>query len=74
MLKRDPKVQETLDNLADLLGLMPQTEAAPKQLCIHCRKIATHFKDEISAREYQITGFCQECQDWVFAEPEDEEE
>lgn len=29
------------------------------------------FKDEISRREYRISGMCQSCQDKVFAEPEE---
>lgn len=29
------------------------------------------FKDVLSAREYQISGLCQECQDDTFVEYED---
>lgn len=31
------------------------------------------FKDRLSAREYTISGLCQECQDKTFTEPEEEE-
>lgn len=30
------------------------------------------FIDEISRREYSITGLCQKCQDILFAEPEED--
>lgn len=34
---------------------------------------ATEWKDEVSRREYAITGLCQKCQDSAFAEPEDKD-
>jgi hypothetical protein len=39
--------------------------------CVWCGKPATEFRDELSAREYEISGTCQACQDEVFA-PEDD--
>lgn len=32
------------------------------------------FKDELSEKEFEISGICQECQDYVFTEEEEEEE
>jgi hypothetical protein len=29
------------------------------------------FKDELSLREFTISGMCQKCQNKIFAEPED---
>lgn len=40
--------------------------------CVRCGKPAVEFTDEISRREFAISGFCQKCQDWVFAPPEEE--
>lgn len=34
--------------------------------CVSCRKDATKFRDALSAREYRISGLCQECQDLFF--------
>ena len=31
-----------------------------------CGGPATSFKDDISAKEYRISGFCQKCQDNFF--------
>lgn len=33
---------------------------------IGCGKPCEGFRDELSAREYQISGLCQECQDLVW--------
>ena len=46
--------------------------------CMTCEKtgiIATSFRDDISRKEYAISGFCQSCQDDVFGvgEPDDDE-
>ena len=34
--------------------------------CTICGKQATEFKDELSVKEYRISGMCQECQDGFF--------
>ena len=47
-----------------------RTTAITADICIPapmgCGGTATEFKDALSAREYQISGFCQTCQDKVF--------
>ena len=35
-------------------------------VCISCKKEAASFKDELSKREYKISGLCQKCQDEIF--------
>ena len=47
--------------------------------CMTCEKtgiIATSFRDDISRKEYAISGMCQSCQDDIFGvgEPDDEPE
>ena len=37
-------------------------------VCVTCGGDAKEFKDELSKREYTISGLCQECQDNVFGE------
>ena len=37
--------------------------------CVFCNKMIdpdTEFRDELSRREFQISGICQECQDKTF--------
>ena len=43
-------------------------EAKEKQVCSMCGGDATEFKDEISLKEYHLSGFCQSCQDKFFGE------
>lgn len=40
---------------------------------IGCGKPATTFHDDLSRREFSISGLCQECQDRIFEEEEGEE-
>jgi|TARA_R110002012_G_scaffold255404_1_gene435343 hypothetical protein len=48
-------------------------------ICVTCDEahglVATSFRDDISRKEYSISGMCQSCQDDVFGhgEPEDED-
>jgi hypothetical protein len=35
---------------------------------IGCGGEATEFKDDVSRREYTLSGLCQSCQDKVFAD------
>ena len=65
------KIDNFLDNLArDLFG-RTKNEAQSRGVCTWCGEVPGKFKDEISEKEYAITGFCQECQDKVFGEEED---
>lgn len=48
------------------------TSAAMKDMCL-CPNCGvgvseTDFRDELSRREWAITGLCQVCQDWVFGD------
>jgi hypothetical protein len=42
------------------------TEHIECDTCISCRGPAKEFRDEVSRKEFAISGFCQECQDEVF--------
>ena len=54
--------------------LQPTRSTAMAQAkCVVCGGGAMEFNDDISAKEYTISGLCQECQDEAFA-PYDEEE
>jgi hypothetical protein len=41
-------------------------ETVVNNLCMLCSKEADLFKDDISRKEYLISGMCQTCQDEVF--------
>jgi len=57
-----------LDNLAKHLYGRTKEEALAKGICISCGKKANSFTDEISKKEYRISGMCQTCQDEFFVE------
>lgn len=43
-------------------------EYMKENTCWCCGKTADNFKDEISLREFKISGLCQSCQDDIFVE------
>ena len=47
-------------------------KAIAEKRCPTCQKALGKFRDQLSAREYEISGMCQECQDSVFGGEEEE--
>ncbi len=43
-----------------------RTTAIVGDTCVFCHKEATEFHNEISRKEYRISGICQSCQDETF--------
>lgn len=52
------------------LGFNEHVNNAIQGKCPFCYEIVVHsdFKDEISRREFSISGLCQKCQDKTFYE------
>lgn len=50
----------------DILTNGQHSKNIEKRVCNSCGKKVGSFKDELSQREYKISGFCQGCQDEVF--------
>ena len=50
------------------MGFGEQVDLVKDSKCPLCRKPIEpdEFKDELSLREYQISGMCQSCQDGFF--------
>lgn len=40
--------------------------------CPMCGGDCVEFRDDLSRREFEISGMCQSCQDRIFGGPEDE--
>ena len=59
------KSQEIEELLTNITGISRQ-DAAKQAICTWCKQPVTGFNDELSQREYRISGFCQSCQDEVF--------
>lgn len=49
-----------------LRAMFPERERMDHNKCVFCGDNAVHFRDEISRREFGISGMCQVCQDMVF--------
>jgi len=60
------KLQRLKDTAARNLNGMTKAEADAKKVCVSCGEPITGFKDQLSIREYTISGLCQKCQDEVF--------
>ena len=48
-----------------MFGRDPQ-ECHPKNICVCCGETAEYFKDRKSVVEYDLSVFCQNCQDKTF--------
>jgi hypothetical protein len=59
--------------IAAIESLFPGTQAAIKMgNCPLCSKPVVGFKDLLSAREFEISGMCQQCQDSIWNESGEE--
>lgn len=65
MAKATEKVKDIESLLTAMTGKHRLTEIEADR-CISCEKDAKEFKNELSKREYSISGLCQKCQDNVF--------
>jgi hypothetical protein len=69
--KKSPAIDTMLQKLPPA-GLS-RPVAITNDICSFCGKPATQFKDDLSKREYRLSGMCQRCQDGVFVRSEEEE-
>ena len=60
-------MENMLDDMAKELFGRGRKVAMDNQMCVICGGDANHFDDELSRREYGISGMCQSCQDGVFS-------
>lgn len=58
--EKSPQLEQFLENLYG------RTTAVLLDYCTMCRKPATEFRDELSRKEYTLSGCCQTCQDDFF--------
>jgi hypothetical protein len=42
-------------------------EAIRGNQCVICQEVAVTFRDELSRKEFSISGMCQKCQDRAFS-------
>jgi hypothetical protein len=60
--KKHPQVDAFIKNLFG----KDRQQMIENNLCMMCNNSATEFRDELSEKEYSISGMCQGCQDKVF--------
>jgi hypothetical protein len=65
-MKPTDKAPEIENLLKQLTGGVSRRQAVHEAFCVWCRGAATEFKDEISRREFTVSGLCQTCQDSFF--------
>lgn len=66
MIERNPKIQEFIETL-----FPDETQNIKEGKCPFCGKIIdvdNEFKDDLSRREFEISGMCQKCQDDFFTD------
>ncbi len=72
MEKKNEEKSEQIKKLLDFLSMeigtsnMNRTTAKKQHKCCKCGGDAIVFKDELSRKEYSMTGWCQTCQDDFF--------
>ena len=64
--EKSPEMTEACDSFASSLFGRTRTGSIGEQKCVSCGGYATEFRNELSKREYKISGLCQKCQDAVF--------
>ena len=68
-MKPTPKSPEISDFINSLLTINTREFAITEGLCATCKATdieISSFTDDLSVKEYQISGMCQKCQDSVF--------
>jgi hypothetical protein len=66
------KKAKEIDELLQILSPIhaDRETSIRKARCSWCGKAANEFRDAVSQREYEISGFCQVCQDETFGKGE----
>ena len=57
-----PNVEAMLSKLTGV----SRVGAVAENSCVTCKGEAKDFRDDLSLKEYTISGMCQECQDSIF--------
>jgi len=68
MSDKSREMIEFLDSMTEQVFGRSRSLAIAGKGCVNCGKPAGEFRDEISRREFGISGLCQACQDKFFGE------
>lgn len=64
--KKSPEMNNHLEDLSLRLFGRSRAASIKTDTCVTCGREAKEFKDELSKKEYSISGICQKCQDGIF--------
>jgi hypothetical protein len=64
--KKHPALEKMLDTTTQSIFGRKRTDSIKSDTCVTCGKLADKFRDELSVKEFTISGMCQTCQDSVF--------
>jgi len=65
-MRKSKTIQVYVDKLSKNLFGEGLSQSLRDRTCVNCGKKILGFRDKLSEREYEISGFCQECQDEIF--------
>lgn len=64
--KKSKGIEEMIEGFAQSEFGRGRKESIEQDICVTCGKEATEFKDNLSRKEFSISGMCQICQDGIF--------
>ena len=63
---KHPAIQNLIDMQTCTLYGRPLSGALALGLCVKCGHKAETFRSALAAKEYEISGYCDTCQDEIF--------
>tara|TARA_R110002153_G_scaffold124601_1_gene271169 strand:+ start:511 stop:780 length:270 start_codon:yes stop_codon:yes gene_type:complete len=72
--RKSDQMNEFLENFSkQMFGGVSRAASIARNTCTTCKGDASTFTDELSEKEFTISGMCQTCQDEMFTDPQDED-
>ena len=68
MEQKSPEIEAMLEVLNQAAHGRSRKDSMSSGFCVSCGNPAVEFKNELSRKEYGISGMCQKCQDEFFVE------
>jgi len=72
MSDKNPVIESILEEISAIIGT-PRSVAFSEKRCVICGGDASTFRNELSLKEYSLSGMCQVCQDGFFCRNSEDE-